>query len=187
MLTHFAENLDGPARYSTRRCEMRRSIFFTLLAGLIVVLSLFALPGARVSAAREVVVTITEREFNQFLSKVRKDPHIAKLQADIIDGGIIMTVTLKTATMPVYQEHYGVLIRDAKVVTEAGKFFIPGYGGLGYEDVRALIPEYIPVLDHNAKTLGKYVLDRIRAKAGTRYTPVSVTTGEDKVVIVVNK
>ncbi len=166
---------------------MRRSIFFILLAGLIFALPLFALPSTRVLAAKEVVITITEPEFNKFLLKMRKNPVITKLEADIIDGGIIVTVTTKDPFMPVHEEHFGVLIRDGKVVTEAGKFVIPGVGGLGYEDVQKLIPDYVPVLDQNAKTLGKYVLDRIKAKAGTRYTPVSVTTGEDKVVIVVNK
>ncbi len=166
---------------------MRRSILFVLLAGLILALPLFALPGTRVSAAREVVITITEPEFNKFLLRVRKAPTIAKLQADIIDGGIIVTVTSKDPLRLAYEEHYGVLIRDGKVVTEAGKFVIPGYGGLGYEDVQRLIPEYVPILDQNAKILGKYVLDRVKAKAGTRYTPVSATTGNDKIVIVVTR
>lgn len=93
----------------------------------------------------------------------------------------------KWTDLPEYHEHYGVLIRDGKVVTEAGVFSIPGFGGMGYADIKAAIPELIPVLDQNAKLMNRFVQKQISAKAGTRYTPVSVTTGSDKVVIVVSK
>jgi len=165
---------------------MRRSILFTLLVALIAALPLFAAP-TQVKAAKEVVITITEVEFNQFLAKVRKPATITKAEANFIDGGIILAVSTTSKIIPIYQEHYGVLIRDGKIFTEAGVFVIPGIGGLGYEDVKKLIPALVPILDNNAKVLGKYVLDRVKAKAGTRYTPVSVATSEDKIVIVVTK
>jgi hypothetical protein len=58
---------------------------------------------------------------------------------------------------------------------------------LGYEFIKQLIPDLIPILDHNAQVLSRYVLRQVTAKAGTRYSPQSVTTGDDKIVIVVNR
>jgi len=167
---------------------MRRSILLALLAALLVVSSIVAAPSTVVVAkGTQVVVTITVEEINAFLVDVAKDDDILKLEARIIDGGIIMTVTTDFKDLPVWEEHYGVLIRDKAVVTEAGKFVIPGIGGLGFEDIQKLIPDLVPFLKNNARVLGRYVLRRIRLKAGSVYTPVSVTTGDGKVVIVVTR
>ncbi|CAG0993998.1 hypothetical protein ANRL4_02646 [Anaerolineae bacterium] len=168
---------------------MHSSLGKIILIGVVAVLCLAALPAvpaAAVPSAKEITITITEAQFNKYLPTVKAKQE-KKLEADIIDGGIIVKVFTRWTDLPEYHEHFGVLIRDGKVVTEAGVFSIPGLGGLGYADIKGTIPELIPVLDHNAKIMNRFVQKQISAKAGTRYTPVSVTTGNDKVVIVVSK
>lgn len=160
----------------------------TLLVGLIL-LSFAMLPTDEAHArptARQITITITEAQFNRYLASVRPRS-IRKLEADIIDGGIIMKVTTSFRDLPEYHEHYGVLIRDNEVVTEAGVFSIPGYGGIGYADIKQLIPSLVPLLNQNARVINRFVQRQISAKARTCYKPESVTTGGDQVVIVVSK
>lgn len=160
-----------------------------LLIAAVVLLSLFALPEtyAPVDAAgKQITITITEAQFTKYLQSVRSR-EIKKLEADIIDGGIIVKITTRWIDVPVYHEHYGVLIRDGKLVTECGVVDIPDVGALGYADVQQIVPDLIPVLDHNAKVMDRFVQRQVTAKAGRRYTVESVATGEDKVVIVVNR
>ena len=141
---------------------------------------------ARVDA-KKITITITEAQFTKYLNGV-KGRGVTKMDADIVDGGVIVKFISRDNDGMEVWEHFGVLIRDGKIVTEAGVISFPDIGaGMGYEDVKNLIPELIPILDHNASILGRYVTRQVSAKAGTRYTPESTTLAEDKLVIVVNK
>jgi hypothetical protein len=160
-----------------------------LIAVLVVIIPLITLPATSVEArpaVKQITITITEAQLNKYLPSVRPST-IKKIAADIIEGGIIVKMYTRWTDLPEYHEAYGVLIRDGKVVTEAGVVNIPGVGALGYEVIKQKIPSMIPTLDHNAKIFSRYVLRQVSAKAGSRYTPVSVTTGNDKIVIVVSK
>jgi hypothetical protein len=150
-------------------------------------LSLIALPTSNAEAqGRQITITITEAQFSKYMNSVR--PRNSKsASVDIIDGGVIVKIQTRWTDLPEYHEHYGILIKEGKIVTEFGVIDIPGVGALGYEDLKNLIPELVPFADYNAKILDKYVQRQIRAKAGTRYTPESVTTGNDQVVIVVRR
>jgi hypothetical protein len=164
-----------------------RSRLILLIVTLVCALSFVVAPGTVTQAAgKQITITITEAQFNKYLATVR-GRDIKKLTADIIDGGIIVKVNTKWSDLPEYHEHYGVLIRDGKIVTEAGVFDIPGVGALGYADVKQIVPDLVPYLDHNAKIMHTFVLRKIAAKAGSRYKVESVTTGNDQVVIVVTR
>lgn len=159
------------------------------IAFFVVVFPLIASPMSAVEAkpaAKQITITITEAQLNRYLPSVRPRA-IKNIVADIIDGGIILKMYTRWADLPEYHETYGVLIRDGKVVTEAGVINVPGVGAMGYEFIKQLIPSLVPILDHNAQVLSRYVLRQIAARAGTRYTPVSVTTGDDKIVIIVTR
>lgn len=160
-----------------------------LIAALAFLLPLAALPNTSVEAqpaGRQITITITEAQFNKYLPTVK--PRSARsIAADIIEGGIIVKVQTIWPDLPTYHEHYGVLIRDGKVVTEAGVIDFPGIGAMGYSDIKRFIPSVIPTLDHNARVMNRFVLSRISAKAGSRYKVESVTTTNDQVVIVVRK
>ena len=169
---------------------MRLQLRVLLLLSVIVLsLPLIALPASRAEAQparKQITITITEAQFNKYLPTV-KPVGSKSISADIIDGGIIVKIYTRWADLPEYHEHYGVLIRDGKLVTEAGVFDIPGVGSLGYAEIKQLIPSLVPLLDHNAKVMNRFVLRQVSAKAGSRYQVESVTTGNDKVVIVVSK
>lgn len=167
----------------------QRFRFLFIVAVLTFIVSLIAWPAGSVAAhpaARQITITITEAQLNRYLPSVRPSG-IKKIVADIIDGGIIVKMYTNQPELPEYHEHYGVLIRDGKISTEAGVVDIPGVGALGYADIKKIAPQLIPILDYNAQVIGRYVLRQVSAKAGTRYTPVSVTTGNDQVVIVVSR
>lgn len=160
-----------------------------LIVALSFLTTLLTVPSVGVQAhpaAKEITITITEAQFNRFLPSV-KPRGFKSISADIIDGGIIVKMITGQADIAEYHEHYGVLIRDGKIVTEFGVLDILGIGVFGYADIKNIYPELIPTLDRNAKIVDGFVQRQIRAKAGTRYTPVSVTTGNDQVVIVVTK
>jgi hypothetical protein len=160
-----------------------------LIVALTSVMLLIAMPDVGVQAhpaAKEITITITEAQFNRFLPSV-KPRGLKSISADIIDGGIIVKLITGQADIAEYHEHYGVLIRDGKIVTEFGVLDILGIGVFGYADIKNIYPELIPTLDRNAKIMDGFVQRQIRAKVGTRYTPQSVTTGNDQVVIVVTK
>ena len=160
-----------------------------LIAVFALFLPLFVSPGAAVQArpaARQITITITEAQFTRYLRTV-KTRDMKSIVADIIDGGIIVKIFTRFVDIPEYHENFGILIRDGKVVTEAGVVDIPGIGALGYADIQQVLPELIPLLDHDAALLNKFVLRQIQLRAGSRYTPESVTTGNDKVVIVVTR
>jgi hypothetical protein len=154
------------------------------------IFSSLALPTASIeakpAAAKQITITITEAQFNRFLPSVK--PRGSRgIAADIIDGGIIIKILTNWSDLPEFHEHFGVLIRDGKIVTEAGVVDLPGIGAMGYADIEQAIPELIPFLDHDARIMSRFVLRQVSAKAGSRYKPESVVTGGDKVVIVVNK
>lgn len=168
------------------RAVGRYAVLCAILA--IVVVSVFV-PATAVKAlpaAKQITITITEAQLNKYLPTV-KPRDVTGIEADIIDGGIIIKLTIDDPFLPEYREHYGILNRENKISVEAGVFDIPGLGALGYEDIKQLIPELVPQLDHNAKVLNKYVNKQVSAKAGTRYTIDSITIGNDEVVIVVTK
>jgi hypothetical protein len=166
-----------------------RSRVILLFVALVFTLPLIAVPATTVEAAptvRQITITITELQLNRYLRTVK--PRIAtSIVADIIDGGIIIKLYTRWTDLPEYHEHYGVLIRDGKVVAEAGVFDIPGVGALGYADIKQLVPVLVPILDHNARVVNRFVVRQITSKAGSRYKAESVTTGNDKIVIVVNR
>jgi hypothetical protein len=165
------------------RAPFRFLLLFVLFA---FSFSILAVPSVDVKAAREITITITEAQLAKYLRTVK--PRDAKsLDVDIIEGGIVVKIYTKWVDISEYHENFGVLIREGKIVTEFGVMDFPGLGALGYEDIKNLIPEVLPFLDHDASVLSKYVLRQVTAKAGRRYTPVSVVTGSDKIVIVVSK
>jgi hypothetical protein len=166
-----------------------RSRVLLTIAALLVVLPFIATPTISVEArpaAREITITITEAQFNRYIG-IFRTRNTTKVVADIIDGGIIVKIYTRWPDLPEYHEHFGVLIRDGKVLTESGVVDFPGIGGMGYENIKQVVPELIPYLDRDAVVMNRFVLSRIRARAGSRYTPVSVTTGDDKIVIVVSR
>ncbi len=167
----------------------RRFRAVLLLAALIFTLSFVAWPITGVAAqpaARQITITITEAQLDRYVHAFK--PRDAKdIAVDIIDGGIIVKIYTRLPDIPEYHENFGVLIRDGKIVTEAGVVDIPGLGALGYADIKQLLPDLIPYLDHDAQILGRYVLRQVTSRAGYRYQPESVTTGDDKIVIVVNR
>ena len=163
--------------------------FSLLVVALTFIVALLAVPNAGVQAhlaAKQITITITEAQFNRFLPLV-KPRGFKSISADIIDGGIIVKLITGQADIPEYHEHYGVLIRDGKIVTEFGVLDILGLGAFGYADIKNIYPELIPTLDRNAKIMDSFVQRQIRARVGTRYTPQSVTTGNHQIVIVVTK
>jgi hypothetical protein len=163
--------------------------FALLIAALALLVVLVPLPNIGVEARpaqKQYTITITEAQFNKYLPTV-KPRNSRTVVADIIEGGIIVKIYTTFINLPEYHEHYGVLVRDGKIVTEAGVIDIPGVGALGYANVKQLIPELIPGLDHNARIMNRFVLRQVSAKAGSRYTVDSITTGNDKVVIVVSR
>jgi hypothetical protein len=163
--------------------------FVLLIAALALLLVVIPLPTVGVEAApaqRQYTITITEAQLNKYLPSVK--PRISRaIVADIIDGGIIIKISTIFRNLPQYHEHYGVLVRNGRISVEAGVFDIPGVGALGYADVKRLIPQLVPSLDHNARTINRYVLRQVSAKAGSRYKVESITTGNDQVVIVVSR
>jgi len=185
--SHFSNTCSSVYLRGGPMCVSSRAVL--VIAALVFTLSLIAIPNTGVEAkpaARQVTITITEAQFNRYLPTV-KSRNMTRVVADIIDGGIIVKIYTRFVDLPEYHEHYGVLIRDGQVFTEAGVVDIPGVGALGYADIKQLIPDLIPTLDHNAQVMQRFVLRQIQAKAGRRYKAESVTTGNDKIVIVVTR
>ena len=170
---------------------MRNRFFTLLMLASIVALTVLSIIPTNVTQARvdakQITITITEAQFAKYVASVRARG-IKKTEVDIVDGGIIVKfITSGAGSLEVW-EHFGVLIRDGKLVTEAGVISFPAIGqGLGYADAKNLVPEIVPYLDHDAKIMSKFVLRQVAAKAGSRYTPESATLAGDKLVIVVNK
>jgi hypothetical protein len=166
--------------------RFRFALLTTALAVLLVIVPTPNIAVGAQPAQKQYTITITEAQFNKYLPTVK--PRISRaIAADIIDGGIIVKIYTIFTDIREYHEHYGVLVRDGKIVVEAGVFDIPGVGALGYANVKQLIPALIPTLDHNARIMNRFVLRQVSAKAGSRYKVESITTGNDQVVIVVSK
>jgi hypothetical protein len=169
---------------------MRLHVRFALLiAALALLLVVITLPTAGVeaqAAPKQYTIIITEPQLSKYLTSVK--PRISRaIAADIIDGGIIIKISTIIRTLPQYHEHYGVLVRNGRISVEAGVFDIPGVGAMGYADVKRRVPQLAPLLDHNARTINRFVLRQVSAKAGSRYKVESITTGNDQVVILVSR
>lgn len=168
------------------RVHLRMLLLIVALSFTTALVSLPTTSAQARPAARTITITITEAQFNRYLPSV-KPRGFKSVSAGIIDGGIVVHFITGQADITEYYEHYGVLIRDGKIVTEFGVLDIPGVGTFGYADIKNIYPALIPTLDHNAKIMSTFVLRQVTSKAGTRYTPQSVTTGNHQVVIVVTK
>jgi hypothetical protein len=99
----------------------------------------------------------------------------------------VVNIHTRWTDLPEYAEHFGVLNRDNKIVAEPGVVSFPNGVGIGYEEIQQVFPEEVSILQHNAKFINRYILRMVSAKAGSRYTVESITLGNDKLVIVVNK
>jgi hypothetical protein len=117
------------------RAVGRYAVLCAILA--IVVVSVFvpATAAKALPAAKQITITITEAQLNKYLPTV-KPRDVKGIEADIIDGGIIIKLTIDDPFLPEYREHYGILNRENKISVEAGVFDIPGLGALGYEDIK---------------------------------------------------
>jgi hypothetical protein len=161
-----------------------RLLLFALVVSLL--LPFLISPATSVYAKKQYTITITEAQIARYL-RAAKPWDIKAIDVNIIDGGIIVTMHTRWEDIPEYSEHYGVLVRDGKIVAEAGVVSFPGLGGMGYEEIKKLVPEAVPYLDRSARNLNRLILRSVAAKAGSRYTVDSIVTGNDVVTITVTR
>src|SRR5688572_1900839 len=135
-----------------------RSRLILLIVSLVFTLPLVAVPNTAVEAqpaARKVTITITEVQFNRFIRTLRKPRDTKSLVVDIIDGGFIVKFLPLFPSDPEEHQHFGVLIRDGKVVTEPGVWAVLGIGAWGLDTIRQVEPELGALLDRNAQVVSR--------------------------------
>jgi hypothetical protein len=165
-----------------------RSIVFVALLSMATML-LPTAPAAALPAAKTITIKITEAQFDRYLRKEVVGP-IRKVKTDIADPALILNVFTRFADIPELVQvdfHFGVFVRDGVLVCESGIINFPGYGAVGYEEIKQIAPDLAKNLDNIGGDLLKFILRSVKNKAGSKYTYESVSLAGDVLTIVVVK
>ena len=146
-------------------------------------------PAAALPATKTITIKITEAQFDRYLRKEAVGS-IKKVKTDIADPALILNVFTRFSDVPDLVQidfHFGVFVRDGVLVCESGVINFPGYGAVGYEEIKQIAPDLAKNLDDIGNDLLKFILRQVKAKAGSKYTYESVSLANDVITIIVVK